>query len=145
MSLSIVFLLALMVPAQGPQSPDQYQLGSRPAPLFEALQHPNQQQSRLVFVRPSVQNQSQSSDWLGPLPQFQGPLRQFQTRNFTSEDFLAEQNSHMCLALRVYHFERNDGGAPVLVKTLTCTPNTAFLKRARPTPQGLYVPLKLSY
>lgn len=145
MSFSIAFLLALMLPAQaGSQSPDQYQLGSRPAPLFQALQHQNQPQSKPVFVRPPAQSHSQS-DWFGPVPQLQGPPRQFEDRRFTPEDFLAAQNSNRCLALRVYHFERNDGKAPVLVKTQTCTPITVFLKRAGPPPQGLYVPLKLNY
>ena len=91
-----------------------------------------------------LQDQSQSPEWLGPVPQFQGSLGQLQTKRFNAEDFLAEQNSHMCFAIRSYIFKRNDGKAPILVKTMTCTPNTVFLKRAGPPPKGLYVPLKLN-
>ena len=148
MSLSIAFLLALMLPAQaGSQTQDQSQLGSGPAPLYQSLQHQNQTQPKPFLLVPFAQSSSQSpsSDWLGPLPQVRQPLRQLQQRRMTPEDFMAEQNSHMCLSLRVYHFERNDGKAPVLVKTLTCTPNTVLLKRAGPPPKGLYVPLKLNY
>lgn len=160
MSLSIAFLLALMLPAQnssqgvpgthgfgvtGWETQDQYQLGSGPAPLYQSLQRQDQQQSKPLFVRPLAQNQSQSSDWLGGVPRFQGSLGQLQTRRFDAEDFLADQNSHMCFAIRSYIFKRNDGKAPVLVKTMTCTPNTVFLKKAGPPPKGLYVPLKLDY
>lgn len=140
MWLSLAFLLAVTPPAQNSaQTQDSYQLGSGSAPLYQQLQNHNQSNSKPVFVRPLAQSKSQS-DWLGPVPQFQGTPRQFEDRRFTLEDFLAE-NSHMCLALRVYHFERNDGKAPVLVKTLTCTPNTVFLKRAGPPPKGPYMPL----
>lgn len=145
MSLSIAFLLALMLPAQNSSQPDQYQLGSGPAPLYQSLQHQDQSASRPLFVRPLAQSQSQSGDWLGRVPQFQGPLSPLETKRFNADDFLAEQNSHMCFAIRSYIFRRNDGKAPVLVKTMTCTPNTVFLKRAGPPPEGLYVPLKLNY
>lgn len=146
MSLSIAFLLALMMPAQNSsQSHDQYQPGSGPAPLYQSLQPQDQSPSKPLFVRPLVQSQSQSGDWLGRVPQFQGSLSQRQTKRFNAEDFLAEQNSHMCFAIRSYIFRRNDGKAPVLVKTMTCTPNTVFLKKAGPPPRGLYVPLKLNY
>ena len=140
MSLSIAFLLVLFLPAQAAsQTSSPYQLGSHPAPQYQG------EWQLKPFVSPSAQSksQTQSSDWLGPVPQVQP--RQFQTRRLDPEDLQTLQNSHMCLALRVYHFERNDGGAPVLVKTLTCTPNTVFLKRAGPPPKALYTPLNLNY
>lgn len=112
MSLSLAFLLALMLPAQNSSQ---------------------------------LQDQSQSPEWLGSVPQFQGQLGQLQTKRFNAEEFLAEQNSHMCFAIRSYIFRRNDGKAPVLVKTMTCTPNTVFMQKAGPPPKGLYVPLKLNY
>lgn len=53
------------------------------------------------------------------------------------------QNRNLCFAIRSYHFRRQDGNAPVLVGTTTCTPAVDFRQRqVRPKP-GLYVPLAL--
>lgn len=135
-------LLFLVVPlALGiAQAQNSYQLGSQRAPLFQPAQQ-DQSQASPGFVRPSAQNSSQEPAQLEPVPQFQQRQGMLYARGFRAQQDLPGLNSHMCLALRVYHFERNDGNAPVLVKTLTCTPNTVFLKRAGPPPKGPYMPL----
>lgn len=109
MPFSVVFLLALMLPAQNSsqQEPGQFRL----APLWTSLQSPQVQQ--------------QFRDYM--------------------EKRREELQSHTCLALRVFHFERNDGKAPVLVNTVTCTPSNIFTQKAGHPPRPMFVPLKLNY
>jgi hypothetical protein len=124
MSFSVALLLALMLPVQNSsQIQNQYQLGSQAAPLFQSLQQ---------------HDQSQSVPRLHPWP------RRFRLEA-NADDVFGIQQGNTCLALRVYHFERNDGRAPVLVKTVTCTPSTVFTQKAGHPPRPLYVPLKLDY
>jgi len=48
-----------------------------------------------------------------------------------------------CFLIRSYHFERQDGNAPVLAGMTTCTPSR-ILEQKRVSPsRGLYVPLTL--
>ncbi|HEY6352236.1 MAG TPA: hypothetical protein VI636_22795 [Candidatus Angelobacter sp.] len=123
MWLNIAFLVALIAPAQNSsQAKTPYQLGSGPAPLYQLLQHQDQ-----------VPNQ------LAPVPQLQHLPRLFNQRRIDADELLAQQ-SNMCLTMRVYHFERHDDKAPVLVKTLTCAPATAILKQAGPPPNPRLVP-----
>ena len=58
---------------------------------------------------------------IGPAPQFQIAPGQ-PGFNITADQMQAMQNAHVCYAIRSYIFERQDGNAPVLVKTMTCTP-----------------------
>ena len=53
-------------------------------------------------------------------------------------------NSNVCFAIRSYIFKREDGNAPVLVDTITCTPAVAFQqRRVKRPPRGELVPLTL--
>lgn len=45
----------------------------------------------------------------------------------------------VCLKLRVYHFQRNDGDAPKLVRETTCTTVRPYLRKTR-TPKARLVP-----
>jgi hypothetical protein len=47
--------------------------------------------------------------------------------------------SNLCFAIRSYVFERQDGNAPVLVRTSTCTPASTIQRRqvANPPPARL--------
>jgi hypothetical protein len=48
-----------------------------------------------------------------------------------------------CYTIRSYHFERQDGNAPVLTGMTTCTP-ARILEQKRVSPsRGLYVPMNL--
>ncbi|HEY6253042.1 MAG TPA: hypothetical protein VI685_24040 [Candidatus Angelobacter sp.] len=124
MWLNIAFLVALIAPAQNSsQAQSPYQLGSGPAPLYQLLQH-----------------QDQSPNQLAPVPQLQHLPRLFNQRRPDADDLRALQQSNMCLTMRVYHFERHDDKAPVLVKTVTCTPNAVFLQKAGPLPNPRLVP-----
>jgi hypothetical protein len=52
-------------------------------------------------------------------------------------------DKHTCYTVRSYHFERQDGQAPVLTAITTCTP-ARILEQKRVSPaRGLYVPLTL--
>jgi hypothetical protein len=49
-----------------------------------------------------------------------------------------------CYTVRSYHFERQDGQAPVLTAMTTCTPARILeQKRVSPTPGVMYVPLTM--
>src|SRR5215475_5318335 len=45
-------------------------------------------------------------------------------------------NSNVCFAIRSYIFKREDGNAPVLVGTTTCTPSTVLQQRRVGHPRG---------
>lgn len=54
------------------------------------------------------------------------------------------QERRLCFAIRSYHFRRQDGQAPVLVGTTTCTPAIDFRQRqVSPAPKIELVPLGL--
>lgn len=139
---NIALLVALLAPVQNssqPQTP--YQLGSGSMPLYQSLELQNQSHTRLSVIFPLAQSKSQDnqSDYLGPLPAFQGRLTD-RVWHMDADDLLARQNSNMCFAIRSYIFKRNDSKAPVLVKTMTCTPNTVFLEKAGPSHKPRLVP-----
>lgn len=116
---NIALLVALLAPVQNSSQPQTaYQLGSGPAPLFQTLQ---------------IQTPGQP----GAVPQFQQLPRMFSQRRF---EVPAIETSNMCFAIRSYIFKRNDSKAPVLVKTMTCTPNTVFLEKAGPPHKARLVP-----
>ncbi len=55
---------------------------------------------------------------------------------------LAAERNNTCYAIRSYSFRRQDGQAPVLVGTTTCTPVSKLQQRqVSPEPGALYVPL----
>ena len=55
-------------------------------------------------------------------------------------DFIdSMKNDHSCFAIRSYIFRRDDDRAPVLVKTLTCTPNRVRVQQAN-SPKARLVP-----
>ena len=119
---NIALFVALLAPVQNssqPQTP--YQLDSGALPLFQTLQ-------------------TQAPGQPDPVPIFQHLPRQFNQRSFDQNDLPALQGTNICFAIRSYIFKRNDSKAPVLVKTMTCTPNTVFLQKAGPPPKALLVP-----
>jgi len=100
----------------------------------------------LALMTPAQNSsQAQSPYQLGPVPLFQHLPRQFHQDRIDVRDQLAQQNSNMCFAIRSYIFKRADDSAPVLVKTMTCTPNTVFLQKAGHPSTPRLVPLKGSY
>jgi len=122
MWLSIAFLLAWMASPQGnSQVEGQYQLGANPAPL---LQH----------------SQAQLPGQLAPVPRMQFLQRRPDLRMMDDKDSLLAQDPHLCLAIRSYIFKRDDDKAPVLVKTMTCTPSTVFMQKAGHPPGARLVP-----
>jgi hypothetical protein len=55
-----------------------------------------------------------------------------------------EIDKNTCYAIRSYHFERQDGQAPVLTAMTTCTPSRMLeQKRVTAAPHVQYVPLGL--
>src|SRR5215467_1090633 len=54
------------------------------------------------------------------------------------------QQRNLCFTMRSYFFHRQDGQAPVMVGTATCTPaNMLQQRRVSPTLDRLFVPLGL--
>lgn len=53
------------------------------------------------------------------------------------------QDSNVCYAIRSYFFHRQDGQAPVLASTSTCTPASKLQQRRVSPSPALYVPLGL--
>jgi len=93
-----------------------------------------------------------------------GPPQQYQIQPLSPEQFtnglVAYQAEHaqvldriqidqlqgsrnVCFAIRSYIFKREDGNAPELVGTTTCTPASAFQQRWVGHPRGELVPLTL--
>jgi hypothetical protein len=65
-----------------------------------------------------------------------------QTRRMSPDNL---QLSNTCYTMRSYHFRRQDGQAPVLAGTTTCTPANRLQQRRvwRGNPGSMYVPLGL--
>lgn len=64
-------------------------------------------------------------------------------KHFTPEQMLDYERSNTCYTVRSYMFHRQDGQAPVLVGTTTCTPaNKLQQRRVKQQPGGLFVPLE---
>ena len=60
------------------------------------------------------------------------------------EDPLAYERNNTCYTVRSYMFRRQDGQAPVLVGTSTCTPaNKLQQRQVKPQPGSGFVPLSL--
>jgi hypothetical protein len=96
----------------------------------------------LVFamgVAPQQNAPVPDGGYVGKIPQVLSlqPDR-LRSRTLSLEDF----NRNLCFTIRSYHFRRQDGQAPVLAGTTTCTPAIGFRQRrvSRP-PRVLYVPL----
>jgi hypothetical protein len=69
---------------------------------------------------------------------------QLQRRNnyLVQQSPLATERNNTCYAIRSYYFRRQDGQAPVLVGTTTCTPASKLQqRRVSPEPGALYVPM----
>ena len=54
-----------------------------------------------------------------------------------------ESFPNTCFLIRSYHFERQDGNAPVLTGMTTCTPSRVLEQKRVSPSRGLYVPLSL--
>jgi len=52
-------------------------------------------------------------------------------------------DKNTCYTVRSYHFERQDGQAPVLTAMTTCTPARMLEQKQVSPARGLYVPLSL--
>ena len=79
---------------------------------------------------------------LGTVPQAKSfsvhPLR---VRRVSPEELQAKNT---CYTVRSYHFQRQDGQAPMLTGVSTCTPaNKLQQRRVSRTPETLYTPLGL--
>lgn len=137
---NIALLVALLAPVQNNSQPQTaYQLGSGSMPLYQSLELQDQSHTRLsvIFPRAQSKSQAQAPDQPGALPQFQNLPHLFSQRRF---EVPAIETSNMCFAIRSYIFKRNDSKVPILVKTMTCTPNTVFLEKAGPAPKARLVP-----
>jgi hypothetical protein len=79
--------------------------------------------------------------YVGKVPQLRNlAQRNSQTRRVSPEE---TSNRNTCFLIRSYHFERQDGNAPVLTGMTTCTPSR-ILEQKRVSPaRGLFVPLSL--
>lgn len=80
-------------------------------------------------------------------PEFQlhrtNPALQTQPLHHGIEPFQLEPGrSYSCFTMRSYIFHRQDGQAPVLTGTTTCTPSNLLRQRqAAPPRRGMYVPI----
>jgi len=98
----------------------------------------------LLFATAASQQNSAGGDYVGKIPSWQGALRARAALvqpqlTLAPGDF--DQNA--CFFIRSYHFERQNGSAPVLTGMTTCTPSR-ILEQKRVSPsRGLYVPLAL--
>jgi hypothetical protein len=80
-----------------------------------------------------------------PPPQFSGPQLTPEQRRALAQRVMqqaAQGNQNTCYAMRTYFFRREDGNAPVLVGTTTCTPADIYRrKNAGPPPVPKLIPL----
>lgn len=126
--LGFILLLGLTTPQNQPVAAQQS--GVPPAQQFQLqVQHNLRIQ---VQQPPAQQFQLQVQPNLGILTQIQG-------RRLTPRAF---EDANLCFAIRSYIFNRQDGNAPVLVSTTTCTPADTLRRlqvanppRARLVPQ----------
>lgn len=108
----------------------------------------------LLFAGAAPQQGSSNSDgvYIGKIPQIKSLLGTVpQTKSFSghrlqmrrvSPDELQTKNT--CYTVRSYHFERQNGRAPMLTGVSTCTPaNKLQQRRVSRTPETLYTPLGL--
>lgn len=65
-------------------------------------------------------------------------------KRYTPEQMLDQERNNTCYTVRSYMFHRQDGQAPVLVGTSTCTPaNKLQQRQVKPQPGSGFVPLSL--
>jgi hypothetical protein len=65
-------------------------------------------------------------------------------RDLTFYQAAESERSGVCFTVRSYYFRRQDGQAPVLVGTATCTPASKLQQRqVKPQPGSQFVPLSL--
>jgi hypothetical protein len=99
----------------------------------------------LLFATAAPQQNApvQQGAYVGKIPQVQQMARDRMNvlqRTVHPSDF----NQNTCFAIRSYHFERQDGQAPMLTAMTTCTPARILeQKRVSPAPGVMYVPLAL--
>jgi hypothetical protein len=75
-------------------------------------------------------------------PKMQLALQAAKKKAIIAEQDLKQNN--LCFTMRSYYFHRQDGQAPVLVGTATCTPaNKLQQKQVSPEPGVKYVPMGL--
>ncbi|HET9838730.1 MAG TPA: hypothetical protein VFR84_10880 [Candidatus Angelobacter sp.] len=80
--------------------------------------------------------------YVGKIPQLRNLVqRKLQMRRL-SPDEIKDRNT--CYTIRSYHFERQDGQAPVLAGMTTCTPSRILEQKQVSPGRGLYVPLVFS-
>jgi hypothetical protein len=76
-----------------------------------------------------------------------GPKMQLALQDAKKKVIIAQQDltqKNLCFTMRSYYFQRQDGQAPVLVGTATCTPaNKLQQKQVSPEPGVRFVPLSL--
>jgi hypothetical protein len=76
------------------------------------------------------------------------PKMQLAMEAAKKDAIIAQQDltqNNLCFTMRSYHFRRQDGQAPVLAGTTTCTPANRLQQRRvwRGNPGSMYVPLGL--
>jgi hypothetical protein len=75
-----------------------------------------------------------------------GPKMQLATQAAKNDAIVAEQDltqRNLCFTMRSYYFHRQDGQAPVLVGTATCTPASKLQQKQVSPEPAMYVPLSL--
>jgi hypothetical protein len=79
--------------------------------------------------------------FIGKIPQVQLQGDRAFARKLSPQE-LVDKNT--CYAIRSYHFERQDGQAPVLTAMTTCTPSRILEQKRVSRPPGvMYVPLAI--
>jgi hypothetical protein len=83
-------------------------------------------------------------DYIGKIPPF-SPLTQHAPRYLIGDQLKPLADRNTCYAIRSYIFKREDGNAPVLVGTTTCTPADALRRlQVKHRPKAGLVLLDLS-
>ncbi len=100
----------------------------------------------LVATAAPQQNAPQQNQSYELKSHFSKLRAQLQHRDYrlVQQSPLGTERNNMCFTMRSYYFRRQDGQAPVLVGTTTCTPASKLQqRRVSPEPGELYVPLGL--
>jgi hypothetical protein len=98
----------------------------------------------LVATAAPQQNAPQQNQSYELKSDFSKLRAQLQHRDYrlVQQSPLGTERKNTCYAIRSYSFRRQDGQAPVLVSTTTCTPASKLQQRqVKPEPGALYVPL----
>jgi hypothetical protein len=79
-------------------------------------------------------------EYVGKIPPF-SPSTQHVPLGTNGDQLKALADRNTCYAIRSYIFKREDGNAPVLVGTTTCTPSDTLRRReVKRPPRGRMVP-----